>query len=93
MFKIIKSKYFDKKAKKLTKNNHKLALKIAGVVDNLQQDPLLPSLGSHKVNTPKFGQCFSSRVTGDLRIIWRYDIDNRLEILELLDLGSHGEVY
>lgn len=93
MFKIEKSKYFNKKAKKLTKNNFKLALKIADVVLDLSEDPLLPSLLSHKVNTPKFGECFSSRVTGDIRIIWRYDSNNRLEILELLDLGGHDEVY
>jgi len=93
MFNIVKSKLFDKKSKKITKNNPKLAVKIANVVDSLQVNPLFPSLGSHKVNTPKFGQCFSSRVTGDVRIIWQYDNENRLEILELLDLGGDDTVY
>ena len=87
------TKGFGKKYKKLTKNNKKLTEILIQKISDLSEDPLLPSLLSHKVTTPKFGECFSSRVTGDIRIIWRYDSYNQLEILELLDLGGHDEVY
>jgi mRNA-degrading endonuclease YafQ of YafQ-DinJ toxin-antitoxin module len=90
---VKKSPYFQKKAKKLLKNNLKLVLLVAEKIQELEINPKMPELKSHKVNTPKFGECFSSRVTGDIRIIWRYGEDGLLEILELLDIGGHDEVY
>ena len=95
MYKIEKSKYFSKKATKLVKNNNKLGIIIINVVEDLAENPRNPSLGSHKVNSPKFGECVSSRVTGDIRIIWRYKDENKLEIevLELVDIGGHDQVY
>ena len=87
------TKLFTKKYKKLIDKNKQLETILAQKILQLSNQPLEPSLGSHKVNTPKFGECFSSKITGDIRIIWRYDSDNRLEILELLDLVGHDEVY
>ncbi len=84
---------FSKKYKKIVKNNQKLQEIMINKLFDLADNPLLPSLGSHKVNTPKFGECFSSKVTGDIRIIWKYDENDSLEILELLDLGGHDRVY
>lgn len=66
----------------------------------LGQDPWEPSLKSHKVTTDLFGKVFSSSITGDIRIIWRYgktleviEVLEFQESLELLDIGSHNEVY
>ena len=88
-------KYFVKKYQKLTNNNPQIKKTAERTIINLSQDPRNPSLGSHKVNSPKFGECVSSRVTGDIRIIWRYKDKNKLEIeiLELIDIGGHNEVY
>lgn len=55
----------------------------------LEQDPFSPPLHSHKVHTRLFGEVWSSRVTGNLRILWRFH-DERVEVLELLDLGGHS---
>lgn len=97
MYKIEQSNYFLKKAKKLLKSNEKMILLVADTIEDLCKNPKNPSLFSHKVDTPKFGLCFSTRVSGDIRIIWRYKKETgAIEILELLDIGGHsggGKVY
>jgi len=87
MFKIITTKYFNKKLFKLIKNNFYLEDKVSSAIDTLLQDPLDPKLKSHKVQN-----LYSSRVTGDIRIIWQYNPDNNneIQILELLDIGGHS---
>ena len=91
-FQLEPTKYFKKKYQKLTKKQDNLKLKIKSVFKKLSLNPSQDSLKSHKVNTPKFGSCFSSRITGDLRIIWRYN-QGEIEVIDLLDIGGHNEVY
>lgn len=81
-----------RKLKKLIKNDSSLFKIIDRKLSKLENSPTDPSLKSHKVNTPKFGSCFSSRITGDLRIIWRYN-QGEIEVIDLLDIGGHNEVY
>jgi mRNA-degrading endonuclease YafQ of YafQ-DinJ toxin-antitoxin module len=57
------------------------------VLSNLIENPFLYSLGTHRVNTPKWGRVYSSRVTKDIRIIWDFK-DKKLIIL-VLDIGGH----
>ncbi len=95
MFKIITTKYFDKKAKKLLSKNKILNQKTKEAVIKLSINPIQLSLKSHKVNSKLFQDVFSSSVTGDIRIIWHYvageDGDNKeIEILELLDIGGRS---
>ena len=97
MRKIIFTEYFKKKYKKLIKNNTKLGNKIDLSLSNLITDPLFPGLKSHKVNSRHFDNVFSSSVTGDIRIIWKYGESEEaknekmeIQILELLDIGGHG---
>jgi mRNA-degrading endonuclease YafQ of YafQ-DinJ toxin-antitoxin module len=63
MFVINKTKYFLKKAKKLLDKNLELIMKVNKTVELLAQNPKNPKLNSHKVNTFKFGECFSSSIT------------------------------
>lgn len=58
-------------------------------LQKLAIDPAHPSLQSHKVNTVNYGEKWSSWVTGDIRIIWDYDSEERLVII-LLDIGRHS---
>ncbi len=81
-------KPFNKRYEKLTFHNQKLKLRIARALDLMMQNPKNSSLRSHKVQTKKFGVCWSSRVTKDIRIIWKYDRDNNLVIL-ILTIGGH----
>jgi mRNA-degrading endonuclease YafQ of YafQ-DinJ toxin-antitoxin module len=92
-FELAPTKLFGKKLKKLVAKNKSLQKVVSSVFDNLQINPFIPQLRSHKVSTLKFGECYSSRVTGDIRVIWRFGADGEIEILELLDIGGHDEVY
>lgn len=55
----------------------------------METDPKAPSLKSHMVNSSRHGKRWSSRVTGDLRIIWDFNKD-KINILDILDLGGHS---
>ncbi len=95
MYKINIKPSFDKSYKKLVKKNDELKIKIQKIFELLAEDPKYPSLHSHKVQTPDFGEKWSSRVSGDIRIIWDFDENNNLVIL-VLDIGGHsggGKVY
>lgn len=55
-------------------------------------DPFHTSLKTHAVNIPNLGKAWSSRVTGDLRLIWQFDENDKLIILTLR-LQGHDTVY
>ena len=88
MYKIELSEKFRKKYNQLVKNNEKLKEKINLTFEKLKKDPFETSLRTHKVHTSQFGEIFSSRITGDLRILW--SIQNNICILLLLDIGGHS---
>jgi mRNA interferase YafQ len=92
-FEFVIDGYFAKKYKKLTTKNPLLKSKIKQTLDTLFEDPRSPTLKSHKVITPKFGMVYSSSVTGDIRIIWRYGVEQIIEVIELIDIGGHNDVY
>jgi mRNA interferase YafQ len=68
--------YFKKKYQKLIKNNKNLKDKVIPVFEALQANPFLPSLKTHKVNSKVKKGVFSSRVTGDIRIVWEFSETN-----------------
>ena len=80
--------YLNKHSSLISKNK-KLALKITKSLEILSIDPLNHSLYSHKVSAVGIGEARSSRVTGDIRIIWNYDKQEKLIIL-ILNIGSHS---
>lgn len=55
----------------------------------LAQEPFYPSLHTHKVISKNFGEQYSSRVTGDIRIIWCFH-ENHVLTLLVLDIGTHS---
>lgn len=69
MYLLIFTKTFDKSYKDFVKNNKELEKRTKKALQLLQQDPFYPSLKAHKVNTRNYGQKWSSRISGDLRII------------------------
>lgn len=77
---------------------------IKGIKDNekrtnkalklLKSDPFYPSLKSHKVKTRSFGERWSSWITGDLRVIWDFDPDEKERIILfaiVTHTGTHRE--
>lgn len=89
MFVLLTTKHFDQTYLIITTRDQKLQKSIQKALKLLAQNPSYPALKTHKVDTKTYGQKWSSRVTGDLRIIWDYDSQNRLIIL-LLDVGGHS---
>ncbi len=96
-FELRFNKYFLKKIGKITKNNKPLEVKLDRVFEILAINPHYASLKTHKVNSKRFDEKYSSSVTGDLRIIWDFDKTTKaIEIIEVFDLGGHsdkGSVY
>lgn len=88
MFEFYYERKFFRKYKKLVKSNHKLEGLIDKKLNILSNFPVDPKLGTHKVFVKDYGWIFSSRINGDLRIIWDYS-DKDIRIISLLDIGGH----
>ena len=73
--------------KHVCKNNRVLSEKICKVHEKLGTNPFLKGLGTHKVSTVIGENRYSTRVTGDLRIIWEFDNNT---VIILLALGGHS---
>ena len=78
---------FERALKRLTKRNPDLEATITEILIKLQQSPRDPALRSHKVRDDEGQPAYSSRVTGDLRVIWRYKSSNGII---LLNIGGHS---
>lgn len=89
MFTLKITATFTATREKIVGSNQTLNKQIKTTLQKLALNPSHPSLQSHKVNTRSFGIKWSSWVTGDLRIIWDYDSNQRL-VLILLDIGTHS---
>ena len=95
MYKIDTQPTFERSYLKLADKNPELIKRIGKTLKLLKANPNYPSLKSHKIQTPDFRERWSSRVTGDIRLIWDFDEENNLVIL-VLDIGGHsggGKVY
>lgn len=80
---------FTRRYARLVRKNRQLEPQIDEVLDRLAADPRDPKLSSHKVTAWDRESAFSSTVTGDLRIIWRY-AETGAEVIDLIDLGGHS---
>ena len=78
----------------LIKGNQEKEKRAKKALNLLRQAPLYPSLKSHKVNTKSFGERWSSWITGNLRIIWDYDPEEKMRIMLFAIVphtGTHKE--
>ena len=89
MYKLVATKPFDRKYKKVTKRNKILQEKIIQTLEKLKNNPFDITLDTHKSNTRKYGERYSSSVTGDIRVIWDFDKET-ITLILLLDLGGHS---
>jgi mRNA interferase YafQ len=85
---------FKKSFKQLLKKNPQLQDKILAVLELLGNDPFTPSLKSHK-STGQLQGLWSCSVAYDCRIIFAFKKDSVTEenLIVLIDIGSHDEVY
>lgn len=88
MYELETTSHFRKRYTKLAGKNQKLQKTIEKTLELLKKHPRYQSLKTHKVFISEYGEVNSSRVTGDIRIIWM-KIENKLIIL-LLDIGGHS---
>ena len=87
-FVILTSTLFKRKFKKLCRKNYTLAQILDSVISQMRYNPFLPSLKTHKVNVSEYGVVFSTTVTGDIRLIWRFFHEE--DRIMLIDIGGHS---
>ena len=80
---------FIKDYQKLVKKNKQLIKSFEKAIEILVKNPKHNSLHSHKVDTLDNEDVWSSSVTGDIRLIWIYDKDQKMVIV-LLEAGTHS---
>jgi mRNA-degrading endonuclease YafQ of YafQ-DinJ toxin-antitoxin module len=82
--------HFLRKSKKVMRRNVSLRSKIDTVLALMITDPFAEKLQTHKVQSRyDDGIAFSSRVSKDMRIIWRFT-DGVCTIIDLIDIGGHS---
>lgn len=86
-FKLVYSREFERRAKKLVKSNPGLKPKIKKSLILISTDSFNPTLKSHKVKTSNYGLVYSSRVTGNLRILWVRENDE--VVIFVITIGGH----
>jgi mRNA interferase YafQ len=85
---------FKRSFKRLTRKNPQLQDKILEILELLSKDPFAPSLKSHKL-AGKLDGLWSCSVAYDCRIIFAFRKDTMTgeDLIVLIDIGSHDEVY
>jgi len=89
MYSINPSEDFAKTYKKLTRGNLVLQKQFNKTLKQLRTDPFYSSLKTHKVDSKKYSNVYSSWVSGDVRIIWAFDEKQELVIL-VLETSTHS---
>lgn len=89
MFELRPLPRFRRNLKKLLRKDRALAKPVSRTLTLLAHDPRNTALQTHKVVADDGRKVFSSEVTSDLRIIWRYSPE-RLEQIDLLNIGGHS---
>ncbi|MGC9524905.1 MAG: type II toxin-antitoxin system YafQ family toxin [Limnospira sp.] len=87
-------KKFKRQFKRLVKKNPQLQDQILAVLETLSNDPFTPSLKSHKL-TGQLEGLWSCSVTYNCRIVFAFktDVETGENLIVLVDIGSHDEVY
>jgi mRNA interferase YafQ len=85
---------FRKAFKRRIRNNPGLQARILEVLDRLAEDPFYPPLRTHKLSGQLKG-LWACWVEYDCRIVFAFepDPDTGEEMIVLIDLGTHDEVY
>jgi len=87
-WKIEPDKVFLRRANKLLKRNPSLRQPYLKLYETMENNPFAPRLHTHSLTGDLKGR-YACSLTYELRIVFRlYD-----DIVHLLDIGSHDEVY
>jgi mRNA-degrading endonuclease YafQ of YafQ-DinJ toxin-antitoxin module len=73
--------------KRYKKKNSKVIDKVEKTLFELSNNPFKRNLRTHKVRTRENGIAYGSRITGDLRVIWKFE---KGKIILILAVGGHS---
>ncbi|MEO6905291.1 MAG: type II toxin-antitoxin system mRNA interferase toxin, RelE/StbE family [Ginsengibacter sp.] len=92
--KLVPSKSFQKAYKKFVTKRPILKGFIETALSKLEEDAFSPDLKSHKLSGNLYG-LYACSCGYDCRIIFSIekDIKSKLELIFLIDIGTHDEVY
>lgn len=91
MNKLIWSSKFTKSAKKFIKQNPELIILFKSKIIQLEENPFESSLKTHKLKG-RLSSCYSCSINYDYRIVFRLS-EIEQKCIELLNIGSHDDVY
>ncbi|MDP2090335.1 MAG: type II toxin-antitoxin system mRNA interferase toxin, RelE/StbE family [Candidatus Gracilibacteria bacterium] len=77
--------------KKLLKIDDKIFQKFFPILERIEKGPPFEKKYNVHILNGKYNKYYSINLTGDFRII--FDIDNQNKIIHLLDIGSHSQLY
>lgn len=91
---LVLSKSFQKSYKKFIAKKPALKSLIQSALVKLEENPFLPELRTHKLSGNLFG-LYACSCGYDCRIIFSFEKDEKSkdEIILLIDIGTHNEVY
>ena len=90
MYELKFQKEFLKTFHKYVKKDKLLNKALVKTLEILRGNPFDNSLNTHKVDTRKNRDIYSSRVSGDWRLAWIFDKENKSTIIICLELGTHS---
>ena len=94
MYTLSWSNGFRRGFKKATRKNPGLQEKIFSVLEKLSIEPFNPALKTHKLHGKLIG-LWACQVEYDCRIVFAFEKepDNEKDLIVLVDIGKHDEVY
>jgi len=94
MYTLSWSNGFRRGFKKATRKNPGLQEKIFSVLEKLSIEPFDPALKTHKLHG-KLSGLWACQVEYDCRIVFAFEKepDNEKDLIVLVDIGKHDEVY
>ena len=94
MKKLVSTPRFEKAFRKFARRNLPLQQKIEDALAQLGDDAFAVSLGTHKLEG-KLSGTLACSCGYDCRILFKFDRDEETEedVILLLDVGTHDEVY
>ena len=93
MRKVIWDEGFKRAVKRQTKNQPTIKAKVMATIQSLAEDPFESKLKSQMKGDLK--GLWACTVEYDCRIVFRFQVleDEKEEAIQLIDLGSHDDVY
>jgi mRNA interferase YafQ len=94
MRKLFLTPKFKRAFRKFTRRNARLQVIIEETLVQMEADVFTPSLGTHKLSGQLYG-LWACSCGYDCRILFSLEIDpaSGNEVIVLLDIGTHDEVY